>query len=199
MRQYDWIESDGDNTLAIDWPGVGEDSIIFDIGGYKGRWALQMAEKYNPIIYFFEPQNWAAQEAKEELKDYKVTVYNYGLWTHRALLPLGDFGRDGASLLKPDHADMEPVMVVDIDQFIALKEINYIDVCLLNVEGGEFVLIPYMIGTGIMEKIGYFWCQFHLFVQGSDRKLNMIKKMMSMTHDLFWDCGSTAMAWKRRL
>jgi len=33
----------------------------------------------------------------------------------------------------------------------------------MNIEGYEFDLIPYMLETGIMKKINYFICQFHLF------------------------------------
>lgn len=197
-KQFDWLAEDGDNTLSLDWHGLDENSLIWEVGGYKGRWAKQMAEKYDCRIHFFEPQQWAIDKAKEELAGCKAEFFNYGLWTHRAELLLGDFGRDGASLLKPEHTDRKSVLVVDIDQFVYLKDIEEIDVCLVNIEGGEFVLIPYMIGIGLMAKINYFWAQFHLFVPGSDRKFEAIKRGLAMTHDLIWDCGSTAMAWKRR-
>jgi hypothetical protein len=51
---YDWLAVDGDNNLAIDWP-IDENSVVWEIGGYEGRWAEMMAEKHNPEIHFFEP------------------------------------------------------------------------------------------------------------------------------------------------
>ena len=70
-KYYNWTEVDGDNTLALDWP-IDENSIVFEIGGYEGRWSLQMAEKYNPRLYIFEPQDWARERCREKLKDYEV-------------------------------------------------------------------------------------------------------------------------------
>jgi FkbM family methyltransferase len=196
VPQYDWFAVDGDNTLALDWPGVDENSVVWEIGGYKGRWALQMAQKYNPTIHFFEPMKWALDQAEEKLKGYKVHLHNFALWTHNGEMSLGDFGRDGASLLKPDNKDQQVVLAIDIEE--VFQRFAPVDVCLMNIEGGEFVLVPYMIGLDLMKHIRYFWAQFHLFVPGSDRKLRAIQEMMSLTHEMIWDCGSTAMAWRRR-
>jgi hypothetical protein len=111
-------------------------------------------------------------------------------------MTIGDFGRDGASLLKPEHVDTEIVLVADIEE--VMEKYGPVDVCLMNIEGGEFVLIPYMIGLGLMKHIRFFWAQFHLFVPGSDRKFKAIRESLSLTHDIYWDCGSTAVAWERR-
>ena len=193
--QYDWLGVDGDDTLALDWP-IDENSVVWEIGGYKGRWAIQMAEKFNPTIHFFEPMTWAINQAGVALQNYKVTLHNIALWTHGGEMSIGDYGRDGASLLKPDNKDQRDVLVCDVEE--AMHRFGPVDVCLMNIEGGEFVLLPYMIGMDLMKHIKYFWAQFHLFVPNSDRKLKTIRNMLSRTHDLLWDCGSTAMAWKRR-
>lgn len=193
--QYDWIKTNGDNTLALDWP-IDEDSVIWDIGGFTGSWSLRMAKKHNPIIHFFEPMTWAINRAGVDLQNYKVTLHNIALWIHGGEMSLGGFGTDGASLLKPEYKDQRDVLVCDVEE--AMHRFGPVDVCLMNIEGGEFVLIPYMIGLDLMKHIKYFWAQFHLFVPGVGRKLPAIQKMLSLTHDLLWDCGSTAMAWKRR-
>lgn len=53
-----WREKDGDNTYALDWP-IRENSLVWEIGGYEGRWAAQMVEKFDPTLHIFEPQDWA--------------------------------------------------------------------------------------------------------------------------------------------
>lgn len=199
-RAIGWKEIQGDKTAALDWP-IDEDSIVFEIGGYEGRWALQMAEKYDPWLFVFEPQHWAIEKMDDKLKNSdKSLLQDYGLWTHDAIMKLGDYGRDGASLLKPNHEDAELVWVKDIDAVIysmvgAKKDI---DVCLMNIEGGEFVLIPYMIGLGLMKRIKFFWAQFHLFVPNSKRKFAAINEAMEATHDVYWDFGMSMKCWKRR-
>lgn len=198
-KYYNWYEADGDNTLALDWP-IDKDSIVFEIGGYEGRWALQMAEKYNPRMFIFEPQDWARDRCAEKLRGYNATIYPFGLWVYEAYLPLGDFGRDGASLLKPNHKDVTTVLVKDIFGFILehLEKDEEIDVCLMNIEGAEWALVPYMIGLGIMDRIKYFWMQFHTFVPYAFDKKDILFNNIQKTHDLYWDSSPTAICWRRK-
>ena len=196
-----WFQEKGDETLALDWPGVDEDSVVWEIGGYEGRWALQMAEKYNPNLFVFEPQKWACDKIMNKLNGYKATVKQVALWTHRTVALIGDFERDGASLLKEEHKDRTEVLCIDAYQFFYRhkqgKDIE-VDVCLMNIEGGEFVLLPYMIGMGIMQHIKYFWCQWHLFVPRGYERWEQLEKMLLQTHEPYWDCGAVAQAWVRR-
>lgn len=198
IEQYDWFQVDGDNTLALDWPGVDDDSIIWDIGAYEGRWVLQMAEKYNPLIYAFEPQDWACKKIEEKLEGYNAKIFQFGLWTHGGEVTLTDYGRDAGTFMQPEARDKRAALVVDTYSFFIHERIEQIDVCLMNIEGGEFVLLPYMIGMGMMPQIKYFWIQWHLFVQTASEKWLRLRKMLDVTHEMMWDCGSTAQAWKRR-
>lgn len=192
-----WTKIDGDNTLALDWP-LDENSIVFEIGAYEGRWAKQMAEKFHCSIHAFEPQDWAVERCRENLNGLDVEIYPYGLWTHDGKMIIGDYGRDGASLLKPNHADRAEVDVVDIFSFIDkfFKPAD-IDVCLVNIEGGEFILLPYLIGTGLINRFKYIWVQFHMFVDMSYAKCDKIFEHMKLTHNVLWNCFPAAVAWKR--
>ena len=198
IEQQDWFAAKGDETLALDWPGVDESSVVWEIGGYEGRWALQMAEKYDPLIYVFEPQDWTADKIREKLAGHNAKIRQFGLWTHGGEMQIHDYGRDGASLLKPDGPDGRAVLVTDVYRIFLKAEVEQIDVCLMNIEGGEFVLLPYMIGMGMMEHIRYFWCQWHTFVPAAAEKWLRLRQMLDRTHDMIWDCGVTAQAWERR-
>lgn len=57
------------DTRSFDWP-LTQDSIVLEIGAYKGRWASEMCKRYNPKLYAFEPQLWAYNECVEALKPY---------------------------------------------------------------------------------------------------------------------------------
>ena len=193
-----WREVDGDNTLALDWP-IDENSIVVEIGGYEGRWALQMAEKYNPRLYVFEPQDWAVEKIKEKLEGYNALIYPFGLWVHDGQLPLGDFGRDGASLVKQYHQDRQNVRVEDIFGFFFQYLVDQeLDVCLMNIEGGEFALLPYMIGLDLMKRIKYFWMQIHWFAFYAHPKMEILERKLAETHDIIWDYRPAAVCWKRK-
>jgi FkbM family methyltransferase len=196
------MEVEGTGHFSIDWPHVNENSIVWEIGGYEGRWALAMAEKYNPQLHIFEPQTWAADNAREKLTGYNAKVYQFALWTHNSEMQINNYGRDGASLVNPDGPDPHMVLAVDVYPFfigVPTKDpIREVDLCQMNIEGGEFVLLPYMIGMGIMPHIKYFWCQWHPFVASAREKWDQIRQMLDATHELYWDYGRTAQAWKRR-
>src|ERR1700682_919347 len=49
-----WYQADGDRTLLVDYP-LNQDSVVFDIGGYRGDWSQKIADLYDCHIYIFEP------------------------------------------------------------------------------------------------------------------------------------------------
>ena len=195
MSKPTWFEADGDNTLALNWP-IYDKSYVWEIGGYEGRWAAQMVEKFNPIIYIFEPQLWAYNELLERFKgNPKVSVNPFGLWTHDTVLRLWEHDTDGASIVKN---------IGRVSELCDFKDIFHpspteIDVCLMNIEGGEFVLIPYMIGLNLMKRFRYFWCQFHPgVIESGKEKTELIYEGLSKSHRVMWDYYPTAVAWERK-
>lgn len=189
-----WFTNNGDETRALNWHGINSRSVVWEIGGYEGRWAAQIAEKYDPTIHIFEPQDWAVVKlTKRFLDNPKIHIHPYGLWLTNDSLPLYNFETDGASLIQ---AGARSGVCNFRDVYEVASEHKGVDLCLMNIEGAEFMLIPYMIGMGMMKKFNYFWCQFHRFVKHSDERMNEIYKSMLRTHDKVWDYYPTAVAWE---
>jgi len=188
-----WKEANGDNTLALEW-AIDEDSTVWEIGGFEGRWAEQIAGKYDPYISIFEPTKWGYGKCSALFfENDKVEVNHYGLWVMNAHLPIYNPGNDGASLLMA-HEKSEICPFKDV--YFELEQ--EVDLCLMNVEGSEFVLLPYMIANGLMQNIRQFWCQFHLFVPGSQERFLRIHEGMKTTHRVKWNHFPTAVAWVRK-
>lgn len=177
------------DKLAIHWPGLNEQSIVFEIGSYKGRWALQMAERYNPELYCFEPQGWACNVTKHVLQKYNAHVFNYGLGVENAIMPMGEFETDGCSFLRDTrrHGVGE---IRDIVEFIASFDIPVIDVCLINIEGYEYELVPYMLANEIKPK--NLMIQFH----GEALQDLVLRKLIGLDYVNVWDFGQTLACWK---
>lgn len=191
-----WREKDGDNTYALDWP-INEDSEVWEIGGYEGRWAAQMIEKFDPTIHVFEPQDWAYKKLSNRFWDNeKVFIYPWGLWVYDTALTLHHYETDGASLMHEGGLSRNCAFrdVYDILK-AATKDI---DVALMNIEGAEFILIPYMVGLKLMKRFRYFWCQFHPFADPSGARKGEIYNGMQLTHKVLWDFYPTAVAWERK-
>ncbi len=52
QSQNPWIKADGDNTLRLEYQ-LNEDSIVFDLGGFRGDWTDRIFTKYECIILHF--------------------------------------------------------------------------------------------------------------------------------------------------
>ena len=192
-RNSRWKENHGDETLALQW-AINENSTVWEIGGFEGRWAEQIIGKFDPYLTIFEPTKWGFGKCSAMFFDNdKVTVEHYGLWVMDANLPIYNPGNDGASVIMP-HASSEVCQFRDIYTLL----VEEVDLCLMNVEGSEFVILPYMIANGLMKNIRQFWCQFHLFVEGSEERFLRIHEGMKETHNVKWNYFPTAVAWDRK-
>lgn len=196
-----WFTDRGDETRALDWP-INSDSLVWEIGGFEGRWASQMVEKFNCRMDIFEPQIWAADKITQwTVGNNRAEVHPFGLWIMNSSLPIYNFETDGASILySSEHADKPHKPGIFVDVYEWQKTRGDVDVALMNIEGAEFILLPYMIGLDLMRHFRFFWCQFHpgLLPHG-DERANGIFKGMLRTHHKIWDYYPTAVAWERKL
>lgn len=193
-----WHELDGDNTLALDWP-LDENSHVWEIGGFEGRWVQQIWDKFHCHITVFEPQDWAVGKLNDRFQgNDKIDIRPYGLWNDDEMKNLGNYETDGASLF----SEKEPVKRVEFKNFYP-EILNFtpaIDLALMNIEGAEYTLIPEFIGTGVISRFGNFWCQFHpKEIDQIDIQAEYIFRRMEETHTVLWNCFPTAVAWTLRL
>lgn len=197
MIRQNWKEINGDETLALDWP-LYSTSHVWEIGGYEGRWAKQILEKYDCDITIFEPQLWAVQRMQITFREnWNIHLKPYGLWTENVVLPIGNYGTDGASLINDDGREVKQLGAFrSISQ--EMKEVeSYIDLALMNIEGAEYTLIPRMIEHNHMARFKNFWCQFHPKVADDPAFVHIVEGM-AKTHEMIWDCYPHAVAWRRK-
>lgn len=193
-----WREVDGDNTLAIDWP-LTEDSHVWEIGGFEGRWAQQIWDKYHCHIDIFEPQWWAVEKLNRRFEGIeKIKIHPYGLWTHDDVIQIGNYHTDGASIVKPN--DGREVTMPGTFKMMAAEIYGFkpkIDLCLMNIEGAEYYILPEIILTGMISRFRNFFCQFHPDPSILASHFPFFETM-DRTHELLWDYHPTAVAWRLR-
>lgn len=179
---------------AIDWPMTTE-SVVVEIGGYVGRWALQIAERYQPHLYVFEPQLWAYEVCRAALGAH-ATVLNYGLGVRDESLPMGAWETDGCSFLKPIAGDGWGELREVCAAFAALG-ITHIDLMLMNIEGYEYILLPYMLDRSIFPQ--RLMVQFHTFADEDGAKLARIHTQLEqLSYTIAWTYGTKLTAWERQ-
>ena len=154
-----WFRDRGDDTLRLQYP-LSEESIVFDVGGYQGNWAHRITDRYNPIVYIFEPcRDFYECLTARFSANRKVKVFNYGLGNRNEVAKLALLG-DGSSTYRKSER-YEEITLRDVAEVISELEVPVLSLVMINIEGGEYALLDRMLATGISGKCQDMHVQFH--------------------------------------
>lgn len=196
MIQAAYWDKHSDDPETLEYP-LTEDSIVMDIGGYRGTWSADIVAKYNPRIFLFEPTAEFSKECCKRFKDNpKVTIIQAAIGDSHGHLILSKQGMNtsayrgaqGQPELITDRifGDPEPekVYMLDIHSEIRseFKQVEFIDLISMNCEGGEYKILDRLIDTGDITKIKYLQVQFHNFYPNASQERDRIREKLSLTH-----------------
>lgn len=191
-----WFKAKGDETLRLNYPLTAE-SIVFDIGGYHGDFAADIFDRYGCTLYIFEPVPEFYQHCLNRFKgNDKIICFNYGLASNNCWLDIGL--ADNASSFDSPFAqkNKQKVELRSITELISGLGIKNIDLFKINIEGGEFDVIPEIIKSGDIKNIKYLQIQFHNFVNLADEQRTKIRAHLGLTHSEMWNYVFVWESWK---
>lgn len=168
------------DRLNLEWP-LTQESIVVEVGSYRGRWARQIAERYHSQLYCFEPQLWAANVTGMILDGFNAQVLNVALGTKTGRAYLTNYETDGAAIANEGHA----VDMLEIGMVFKRLGIKHIDLMLMNIEGYEAKLLPHMFKKKILP--------VHLVIQCHGKDM---RPLIARRYDNLWDYGMKLSAWK---
>ncbi len=191
IEKQKWLDAGG-HELQRTFEGIGPDSVVFDIGLYKGAWTGDLVLKYNPYIYGFEPVEEFYKSATRVLaRCPKVKLFNFGLGavSEEVFIYIDN---DSTSLIKESgHCQM--VDIESIKDFMVEHNIDTVDLASINIEGAEYDLLKYLIDDGLVTKFKRLMIQFHEIGANHQELLKAIRCGLSATHkviysyDTVWD------------
>ena len=176
----DW----GDVTRRLNYK-LNEESIVFDIGGYKGQWASDIYAMFRCRIYVFEPIKKYADFIRQRLNfPNKIVVETAGASIANRSQYLFIDNEKSSSNLTSEAEKMSKVKVkmIDLCEYITRARINSIDLMKINIEGDEYDLLEKLISTGTINKVKNLQVQFHRFIERSKERRNTIRTQLSRTH-----------------
>jgi len=179
-----WSEIKGDDSLRVNHD-LSADSIVFEIGGYLGKWTGRIFSRYGCTIHVFEPVLEFADEMKQRFAGIeKIHVHSFGLG-RVSQTRLISVMRDSSSFYRKagDSKDAREVCASD---FILESQIEMIDLLGINIEGGEYDLLDHLIESGLMPRIKNIQIQFHDFMPNAEWQLARIQQGLEKTHDLIF-------------
>jgi FkbM family methyltransferase len=158
--------------LAEIWPLCFEfrlppNSTIIIAGAYQGKVVQLLADLYPNYerIIGFEPQQWAVERARERLvhsKYPRTPIFPHAIGIENGTFPMGEWNTDACSFINTGVRDTGEGKMLEFDGEMYGLGVRRIDLAVLNMEGYEFKLMPYLREIGWAERIDRIACQWHV-------------------------------------
>lgn len=190
-----WKRLDGDRTLKFDFR-LTKDSIVFDVGAYRGEYAAELARRFGCRIEAFEPIVEYADAARRAVAEFpSVTVHGFGLSDrdHEAEMSVSGLG----SSVFRSGGERSIATFRDIVAFLEESGIDNVDLLKLNIEGGEYMVLPRLIEVSRIRSIRFVLVQFHLIEEGDSGRYEALFHKINATHRLRWRFPFVWELWER--
>jgi len=195
---HHWFRDHGDETLRLDYP-LDRESVVFDLGGYRGDFAADMAGKFGCRVHLFEPVKTFHDACAQRFdNDELVTCHHFGL-----MGTAGEFRisleEDGSSIVaERSSAPGETVRVEAFADVVGSLGVATIDLLKINIEGGEYDVLRHLVDTGLIERVRFIQVQFHDFIPHAVRMRNALRTDLARTHSESWNYPFVWESWERR-
>lgn len=197
-----WFADEGDTTLRLNYPDLGAESIVFDVGGFEGDFASAIFEKYGCYIFIFEPHPVFYQKCVLRFAgNKKIRILNYGLDEVAKELHLTDAGDSSSSEARPQRSSEISNIVCQFksfDEAVNECQIDKVDLIKINIEGAEYRLLDSLLCTGQVKSIKNLQVQFHDFVPNARVWRAKIRAQLAKTHDCRWCYEFIWESWDRK-
>lgn len=184
-KEYNRFRKDGgDYSLRFNYPLTSE-SIVFDVGGFEGDFASDIFSRMPCKVYIFEPiVKFAKKIEKRFESNHMIKVFAFGLSNKTETKIIGVIGDgQGSSTYRVNDSDiLDSIDLIDIMYFLEKNNISEIDLLKLNIEGGEYDLLPRLLDQNKVSEIKYIQIQFHDIEKDSKQKKDLIRKNLKKTH-----------------
>jgi len=178
-----------------------EESIVLDVGGYVGDFAARIYDTHGCYVYVYEPSQRYYDELLRRFNgNSKIAVFHYGLGYrdgHTFIRGSGD-----ALSIHNGNATQETVLIKDaaevLDHLKKHHGVHSIDLMKLNAEGSEFEILPRLVETSYITRIGFLQIQYHDFYPNSRELAAQITLELEKTHNIMWNYPFTWESWSKK-
>ena len=182
-----WYEDGGDFKLRFNYP-LNENSIVFDLGGFKGDFASELYARTPCEIYIFEPIKEYQLTIKDRFKLNKmIKVFPFGLSSKTESTLIDKNGESSSVLVNNSNNKViksrEKIQLVNIVDFINEQNIVDVDLMKINIEGAEYDVLSKLLDENKLINIKYLQIQFHDLDKNSYKKKEDIRNKLRETHN----------------
>ncbi len=166
-----------------------------DLGGYKGQWAGDIHSKYQCKVFVFEPLGRFYEFIKQRYKlNNSITVYQLALGNENKEELIYE-NADGSSTIRKEGVPSK-IVFRKFDEVMRELNIQQIDLLKINIEGGEYDLLEYMLDNKMIQSVKNIQVQFHDFFPGATKRMKNIQGRLKETHVLTYQFEFVWENWK---
>ena len=184
---------DAGRYMITDGYNLDSNSLVIDVGGYKGDFTAHIVRKYNCRVNVYEPAGYFCDVTTGRFADNpKVKVFKYGLEDRDYMGPISRFEDAGSMFYSSFDQNDERVHIHDV-----AKEITEdVDLMAINCEGDEYGILERLIQTDQIVNVRNLLIQFHPFIADCQCRRHTIRETLKETHkekysyDFCWEAWS---------
>ncbi len=191
-----WRRDDGVQRLN-DLSFLRDGDTVLDFGGFRGEWTAAALRQAKVSAHIFEPHPGFASALKTRFaRQENVHVHDCALGRANGTMTLSDAGDASSSVAEADRGF--DVQVIDARDFFDAHDLHDVALAKINIEGGEYDLLPALTGSGTIAAIARLHVQFHLFAPEFEARREAVRAGLRDTHDCLWEYPFVWEAWQRR-
>lgn len=180
--------------MRYEYPELTPDSVVLDCGGYEGRFAEGINDRYNCYVHVLEPVKEFYERTRDRLKGREnIHVWPFGIG---ATTQDQVFGIKGDMTGVFANGEFECVQLLWWKACLKWVSPRSLDLMKLNIEGGEFGVLEDMLRHEGVKSVRNIQVQWHDVAPKAAARRNEIIRCLQGTHELTWDFGWVWQNWK---
>ncbi|MEM7514286.1 MAG: FkbM family methyltransferase [Bacteroidota bacterium] len=199
----EWYKIQGDNSLRVEYP-LFDNSVVWDVGGFRGDWAAEILARYGCHLSIFEPVSAFGEILEKRFgRNQKVQLFFYGLSGKNEKVNFNVIEESSTSLLSKEPTkwqdqSFEEVELKSFSDCLAHHSPEGIDLIKVNIEGGEYDLLEHILEKDLASKIKFIQVQFHNFIPDAEKRMKSIQNKLRETHELTYQYPFVWESWARK-
>jgi FkbM family methyltransferase len=182
-----WVRDNGDQTLRLSYP-LSTTSVVFDVGGYNGDFAQAIYERYGCIVYLFEPVPEFFKRCVDRFSgNPNIICLNFGLSDADSLMYIRLAENASSFDASVKNTQTQKVVLRSVNAVIDELGVQEIALFKINIEGGEYAVLPALIANGDILRVVDLQVQFHDFVAQAHLLRQGILDDLARTHSQTWN------------
>lgn len=196
-----WYKARDEQLLRVKYP-LNSNSLVLDIGAYKGVWAKEINKLYGCQVICFEPVKSIFKQLQENIGENKdIVAYNIAISGKNGTEEIC-VNKDASSLYEKGPSS-ETVETKTLRAAMLDYNISCADLVKMNIEGSEYSVLENMIANKAegMEAFSYFkhiQIQFHRNVPNYEERRQFIQNELAKTHKKDYDYEFIWESWSRK-